>query len=131
MREPRGRPPPAEAAPAPRDWTHSLLDYLPALRACTFEAMHTEAVVFAEAKPKSAVHLVLRLSGRRYADCDALAHGPARISHRPKMAVLSKAEQAAVLTLLPGEPPRGPCDVSEPAMDDKGNPFGWITRKKC
>ncbi len=120
-----------EAAKAPRDWADSLQDYLPALRSCTFEAMRTEAVVFAEARPKSAVHLVLRLQGQRYADCDALAHGPARITLRQKNAVLSKAEQGPVLTLLPGEPPRGPCNQSEPAMDDKGTPFGWITRKGC
>lgn len=123
--------PSADPAQAPRDWADSLLDYLPALRSCTFEAMRTEAVVFAEARPKSAVHLVLRLQGGRYADCDALAYGPARVSQRPKNAALPKAEQGTVLTLLPGEPPRGTCNQSEPAMDDKGTPFGWITRKRC
>jgi uncharacterized membrane protein len=131
---PAAAPPKAPSgspAPAPGSWVDSLQDYLPALRSCTFEAMRTEAVVFAEAKPKSAVHLVLRLSGGRYADCDALNYGPARVVPRAKNAVLSKAEQGPVVTLLPGEPPRGTCFQSEPAMDDKGNPFGWITRKRC
>ena len=88
-------------------------------------------MVYAEARPKSAMHLVLRLQGGRYADCDALAYGPARVSQRPKNAALPKNEQGPVLTLLPGEPPRGPCNESTPALDDKGNPFGWITRKRC
>jgi hypothetical protein len=64
-------------------------------------------------------------------DCESSVSGPVRISERKKNAPLGPAEQAVVLTLLPGEPPRGSCDRSEPALDDKGNPFGWITRKGC
>jgi hypothetical protein len=122
--------PSAPAAAAPADWTGALPDYLAALRSCTFEALRTEAVHFAEKKGNT-VHLVLRTAGRRYADCEAPGSGPARVSQRSRNAALSPAEQAVVLTLLPGDPPRGACFASEPAVDERGNPFGWITRKTC
>ena len=116
---------------APRDWADSIADYLPALRWCTYESLRTEAVLFAEPLPKDRFHLVLRGAGRRYADCETTNSGPARVTSRKKGGKLSPAEEVAVLTLLPGEPPRGACDRSEPALDDRGNPFGWITRKGC
>jgi hypothetical protein len=126
------RPPaPAAAARPFADWADSLADYVEALRSCTVEALRTEAVLFAEKRPKNKVHLVLRLPGSAYVDCEAPPSGSARLQPRDKGVPLAPAEQAALLTLLPGEPPRGPCDKSEPAFDDKGNPIGWITRKSC
>jgi hypothetical protein len=93
--------------------------------------MRTEAVVFAERRAKGVVHLVLRLPGKTYADCESPGEGSARISARPRNAPLAPPETAALITLFPGEPPRGTCDRSEPAVDEKGSPFGWITRKGC
>jgi uncharacterized membrane protein len=115
----------------PGDWAASFSEYLPALRACTYEAMRTEAVVFAERRAKGVVHLVLRLPGKTYVDCESPGEGTARISARPRNAPLAPPETAALITLFPGEPPRGTCDRSEPAVDEKGSPFGWITRKGC
>jgi uncharacterized membrane protein len=123
------KPPAAEDAPA--DWADRLEEFLPAVRSCTFEALRTEAVVFAEHRPNKNIHLVLRIPDRRYADCEAPPYGPARVIPRAKNSKLKPAEQTAVLTLLPGSPPRGSCDRTEPALDDKGNPFGWLTRKTC
>jgi uncharacterized membrane protein len=122
-----GGPPPSTGP----DWAHSILEFLPALRMCVYENMRTEAVVYAEALGKGKFHLVLRLQGRRYADCETTGTGPARVSGRKRGGTLTPAEEVALVTLLPGDPPRGPCDVSEPALDDRGNPFGWITRKGC
>jgi uncharacterized membrane protein len=119
------------SATGPADWGADLEQYLPAMRSCTFEALRTEAVVFAERRPNQTVHLVLRLADKRYADCEAPPYGPARVIPRGKNSRLSPAEQAVVLTLLPGQPPRGSCDRTEPALDDKGSPFAWITRKGC
>jgi uncharacterized membrane protein len=128
---PASTSPPSSAKALPGDWAASFSEYLPALRACTYEAMRTEAVVFAERRANGVVHLVLRLPGKTYADCESPGEGSARISARPRNAPLAPPETAALITLLPGEPPRGKCDRSEPAFDDKGNPFGWITRKGC
>jgi uncharacterized membrane protein len=126
---------PAPKAPAtadaPADWATNLEEFVSALRSCTFEALRTEAIVFAEHRPNKSVHVVLRLPDKRYADCEAPPFGPARVIRRGKNAALSPAEQTALLTLLPGSPPRGSCDRSEPAFDDRGNPFGWLTRKGC
>jgi uncharacterized membrane protein len=123
---------PSSLAKAPAgDWAASFSEYLPALRACTYEAMRTEAVVFAERRAKGIVHLVLRLPGKTYADCESPGEGSARISARPRNAPLAPPETAALITLFPGEPPRGKCDRSEPAFDEKGSPFVWITRKGC
>lgn len=119
------------ATTPPGDWAASFSEYLPALRACTYEAMRTEAVVFAERSAKGVVHLVLRLPGKTYADCESPGEGTARISARPRNAPLAPPETTALITLFPGEPPRGTCDRSEPAVDEKGSPFGWITRKGC
>jgi hypothetical protein len=120
----------AGAVPAEADWASNLPDYLSALRSCTNEALRAEAVHFAEKKPK-VVHLVLRMPGNQYVDCEAPASGPVRVKGRGKNAALHPAEEAVVLTLLPGVPPRGDCYRSEPAVDDRGNPFGWISRKGC
>jgi hypothetical protein len=124
-------PPPAAAARVVPDWADSLVDYHGALRSCTSEVLRTEAVVFAEKRPNNKVHLVLRIPGPRYVDCEAAPEGAVRVRPREKNAALSPVEQAVLLTLLPGEPPRGACDRSEPAFDEKGHPFGWITRKGC
>jgi len=121
-----------ETKAAPRDWADSIDTFLPALKLCTYEALRTEGVVFAEELGKGRFHLVLRLPGRRlYADCKVPAVGPASVIARQRDVPLNPAEQVAILTLLPGEPPRGKCDRTEPALDDKGIPFGWITRKGC
>jgi uncharacterized membrane protein len=119
-------------APAgPRDWADSLQDYVTALRSCLDEALRAEAVVFAEKRANDKVHLVLRLAGARYADCDVWGYGPPRVVRRAKNEPLKPEEQAVVLTLLPGAPPRGACNATEPAVDERGNPFGWLTRKSC
>jgi uncharacterized membrane protein len=119
---------PAPAKSAPDDWTQSLVKYIPAIKACVFERMRTEAVMFATMRPEGA-HLVLRLPGQRYVDCDLPAHGTARINNRPKGAALGPGETAAVLTFLPGEPPRDGCYETQPALDERGDPFAWISRK--
>ncbi len=123
-------PPPAPAS-ALSDWAASLGVFLPALRICTFEAMRTEAVLFAQKRPDNSVHLVLRLPGKVYADCKVGPSGTAKLNQRPKDKPLLPQEQAVVLTLFPGAPPREPCYRNEPAVDSEGNPFGWISRKGC
>ena len=124
-------PPPTAATPAPPDWAAAIVSFLPALRLCTFEAMRTEAVVFAQMRPDKSVHMVLRLPGKVYADCEVTPSGTAKLSQRPKDKPLLPQEQAALLTLFPGAPPREPCYRSDPAVDSEGNPFGWISRKGC
>jgi uncharacterized membrane protein len=128
---PRAPLPAAAPAPPPADWAASLAEYVPALRACVNEALRTEAVHFAERRGKDVVHLVLRLPGKSYVDCEAGSSGPPKVTKRPRNQPLAAAEEAVVITLSPGEPPRGRCDRSEPALDERGNPFGWITRKGC
>jgi uncharacterized membrane protein len=128
-------PPPAAptgAAPAAApDWASALGSFLPALRICTFEALRTEAVLFAEQRPDHSVHMVLRLPGKVYADCDVNPAGTVKLNRRSKDKPLLPQEQAAVLTLFPGAPPREPCYKSDHAVDSEGNPFGWISRKGC
>ena len=97
---------------------------------CIFEAMRAEAVVFAERRGDVS-HLVLRVQNKAYVDCESRGDGSARIRERPRSTPLSGVESTTLITLFPGEPPRGKCDRSEPAFDEKGNPFGWITRKGC
>ena len=122
---------PAAAAPAVSDWAAAISSFLPALRVCTFEAMRTEAVLFAQVRPDKSVHMVLRLPGKVYADCEVGTSGTAKLSQRPKDKALRPEEQAALLTLFPGSPPREPCYRNDPAVDTEGNPFGWISRKGC
>jgi uncharacterized membrane protein len=130
--EPAPPAPVASPPPPPADWTASLLQYLPAIKACVNERMRAEAVLFAAGRPGVGVRVLLRLQDERYADCEVLSMGSQpRIKGRPKGGALAPEERAALLTLLPGEPPRGPCDRNEPALDDKGNIFGWISRKGC
>ena len=105
--------------------------FLPALRICTFEALRTEAVMFAEHRPDKSVHMVLRLPGKVYADCDVSPSGTAKLVRRSKDKELLPQEQGTMLTLFPGAPPREPCYKSEHAVDSEGNPFGWISRKGC
>jgi uncharacterized membrane protein len=133
-------PAPSAAAPAPvappraptySDWAASLASFLPALRTCTFEALRTEAMVFAQTRPDKSVHLVLRLPNKVYADCEVAVSGTVKLSQRAKDKPLLPEEQAAMLTLFPGAPPREPCYRNEPALDSEGNPFGWISRKGC
>ena len=126
-------PPPAAPAPvaAVSDWAASLAAFIPALRICTFEAMRTEAVLFAQKKPDNSVRLVLRLPGKVHADCEVAPSGTAKLNRLPKDKPLLPEEQAALLTLFPGAPPREPCYRNEPAVDSEGNPFGWISRKGC
>lgn len=133
---PASAPAPAAAAPgaAPAgasDWASQLQAFLPALRICTFEALRTEAVLFAEQRPDHSVHMVLRLPGKVYADCDVNPAGAARLSRRSKDKEPLPQEQVAMLTLFPGAPPREPCYKSVHAVDSEGNPFGWISRKGC
>jgi len=128
--------PPAPVAPvavaaAPADWAAALQSFLPALRICTFEALRTEAVLFAEHRPDHSVHMLLRLPGKVYADCDVNPAGTAKLSRRPKDKDPLPQEQGVMLTLFPGSPPREPCYKSEHAVDSEGNPFGWISRKGC
>ena len=123
--------PAAPAPPAPSDWAAAIGSFIPALRICTFEAMRTEAVVFAQKRPDNSVHLVLRLPGKVYADCEVGASGTAKLNQRGKDKALAPHEQAVVLTLFPGAPPREPCYRNEHAVDSEGNPFGWISRKGC
>src|SRR5262249_7763813 len=126
-------PPPAPGpTPPPNDWTASLLQFLPAIKACVFERMRAEAVLFAAGQPGHDVHVLLRLQEGRYADCTVTPlGGMPRFKKRSQGTRLAREEQLALLTLLPGQPPRGPCDRTEPALDVNGNPFGWITRKGC
>jgi uncharacterized membrane protein len=126
---PPAAPPPAQAA-TDTDWAVALADWVSAIRACTTEDLRMEAVHFAEKKGDT-LHLVLRRSGKRYVDCKVPSRGPALLNPRKKNAQLSPAEQVVVVTILPGEPPRGVCYRSEPALDDRGHPFGWTTRKGC
>jgi uncharacterized membrane protein len=123
--------PAAPAMPTPNDWATEIEKFLPALRSCVNEALRTEAVVLIERKPNDNIHMVLRLPDKRYADCQVSSYGPARVIRRGKNAALKPEEQVALLTLLPGQPPIGSCDRTEPALDEKGTPFGWITRKGC
>jgi hypothetical protein len=122
---------PAAGAAAPADWAAALQSFIPALRICTFEALRTEAVLFAEHHPDPSVHMVLRLPGKVYADCDVNPAGAAKMSRRSKDKELLPQEQGAMLTLFPGSPPREPCYKNEHALDTEGNPFGWISRKGC
>lgn len=122
---------PAAAAPAPVDWAADIGSILPALRVCTFEALRTEAVLFAQTRPDKSVHMVLRLPGKVFADCEVGPAGTAKLVRRAKDKPLLPEEQAAVLTLFPGAPPREPCYKNDPALDSEGYPFGWISRKGC
>ena len=119
------------SAPAPSDWAAAIASFIPALRICTFEAMRTEAVMFAQKRPDNSVHLVLRLPNKVYADCEVGPSGTAKLNQRTKDKPLAPHEQAAVVTLFPGAPPREPCYKNDPAVDTEGNPFGWISRKGC
>jgi len=78
------------------------------------------------------VHLVLRLPGERYADCDLPpGRGSVSIKMRPKSATLAGEELAAVLTFLPREAPSEGCFRSQLVPDELGKPFGWISLKGC
>lgn len=121
----------AGSAPVATDWAAEIVSFLPALRTCTFEALRTEAVVFAEKRPDHSVHMVLRLPSKVYADCEVGPSGTVKLNQRTKDKPLLPQEQAAVLTLFPGAPPREPCYKSDAAVDSEGNPFGWISRKGC
>ena len=74
---------------------------------------------------------VLRLPGKVYADCEVGPAGTAKLTRRAKDKPLLPEEQAVVLTLFPGAPPREPCYKNDPALDSEGYPFGWISRKGC
>lgn len=129
---PRARPAPTPA-PARGDWIASVVTFYPAIKACVQESTKTEAVVFAALKPDKTTHLVLRLPAGRYADCLLPpGRGPARISLRPRDAPSSPEEQAAVLTLVPKQPPPAePCFRPQVVLDDQGQPLGWVALKGC
>jgi len=119
-------------APALGDWISSLVTFFPSINACVQESRRTEAIVFAAVKPDKTVHLVLRLPGQRYADCDLPpGRGPAKVTLRPKGAAPFAEEQAALLTLLPHEAPSGGCFRSQLVLDEQGRRFGWISLKTC
>jgi hypothetical protein len=123
---------PPTPAPSSGDWTASLVTFFPAIKACVRERMQTEAVVYAAVGPDKVVHLVLRLPGERYADCDLPpGRGRAKVKTRRPGTALASEELAAVLTLLPSEAPSEGCYRSQSALDELGNPFGWISIKGC
>jgi hypothetical protein len=123
---------PPTPAPSSGDWTASLVTFFPAIKACVRERIQTEAVVFAAVRPDKVVHLVLRLPDERYADCELPpGRGNAKVKTRRKGATLASEELAAVLTLLPSEAPSEGCYRSQSALDEQGNPFGWISIKGC
>jgi hypothetical protein len=124
--------PGATPAPSSGDWTSSLVTFLPAIKACLLERPQAEAVVFAAARSDKGVHLVLRLPEERYADCDLPpGRGPVKVKTRRKGATLADEEQAAVFTLLPSASPFEGCYRSQSALDEYGNPIGWISIKGC
>jgi hypothetical protein len=119
-------------APALGDWISSLSTFYPAIKECVQERMRAEAVVFAAIKPDKTTHLVLRLPGDRYADCQLPpGRGPAKVTLRPRGAPRRPEEQAAMLSLLSTPPPMEPCYRPQPVYDDKGERMGWATLKGC
>ena len=119
-------------APGLGDWVSSLATFFPSIHACVEESKGTEAIVFAAVKPDKTVHLVLRLPGQRHADCHLPpGRGPAKVTLRPRGADSSAEEQAAMLTLLPHAAPSEGCFRSQPAFDEQGRRFGWISIKGC
>jgi hypothetical protein len=135
--EPEAEPTPTPSpvptpAPASGDWISGLGTFLPSIDACIQESRRTEAIVFAGVRPDKTVHLVLRLPGPRYADCHLPpGRGPAKVTLRPREAVLSGDEQAGLLTLLPHEAPSEPCFRSQLVYDEHGRRFGWVSLKGC
>jgi hypothetical protein len=128
---PAPRPAPTPA-PARGDWISSVTTFLPAIAACLAESRRAEAVLFAAVRPDHTVHLVLRLPEARYADCVLPpGRGPIKVTIRPRSATLSPPEGAALLTLLPHEPPIGGCFRSQVVFDDQGRRLGWATFKEC
>ena len=136
--EPEAAPPPPPStvptpAPALGAWISSLVTFVPAIKACVQEASRAEAVVFAAVLPDKSAHLVLRLAGSRFADCELPpGRGPARVSLRPRDAPTTPEENAAVLTLLRmGPPVSEPCFRPQPVEDDEGRRLGWVAIKGC
>jgi hypothetical protein len=130
---PEARPSPAPTpAPALGDWISSLPTYYPAIKECVQERTRVEAVVFAAIKPDKTTHLVLRLPGDRYADCQLPpGRGPAKLTLRPRGASRPPEEQAAMLSLSATPPPMEPCYRPQPVYDDKGERMGWASLKGC
>src|SRR5262249_33539228 len=89
-------PPPSPAptpAPARGAWISSLVPFMPAIKACVQETSRAEAVVFAAVTPDKAAHVVMRLPGSRYADCELPpGRGPTKVSLRPRDATTSPEE---------------------------------------
>jgi hypothetical protein len=136
--EPEAEPtPPPSTTPTPAptlgDWISSISTFVPAIKACVQEQGRAEAVVFAAVTPDKTAHLVLRLPGGRYADCELPpGRGPARIATRRRDAPTSPEERAAVLTLLRmGPPVSEPCFRPQLVLDDEGRKLGWVSLKGC
>ena len=125
------RPGGTAAAPPEPGWSFELATLLPAIRACLAENGTAAAVTRAWPMANDLAGVrVLRADGGRL-DCVAAADGRRVVLTEPVVAGSRRAqEEAPLFTPKGGEPPRGPCVATVPAVVGAER-VGWLSYAGC
>ena len=120
----------AKAPPEP-GWSFELAALMPAIRACLAENGTAAAVTRAWPMANDLAGVrVLRADGGRL-DCVAAADGRRVVLTEPVVAGSRRAqEEAPLFTPKGGEPPRGPCVATVPAVVGAER-VGWLSYAGC
>ena len=125
------RPGANAAAPPEPGWSFELATMQPAIRACLAENGTAAAVTRAWPMANDLAGVrVLRADGGRL-DCVAAADGRRVVLTEPVVAGSRRAqEEAPLFTPRGGEPPRGPCVATVPAVVGAER-VGWLSYAAC